>query len=418
MLLKIGGDKVIVGYDLGNDLCQISYGYAKEGSIVETLSSVAGQEIYDIPAVLCKRVGINQWFFGKEALRYMEENEGGGILVDRLLEAALDGEDIQLEGIAYQPVSLLTLFVKRSLGLLTSVTSIDRVTEMMITCDDLTPKMLEVLNQVVDGLQLKNTRVYYQNYAESMYSYMLYQPRELWEFRAVLFDYRAKGLLRCLSMECNRRTSPVVTYVQEETYNFAGQDRELLSIARKICGAGRVSAFYLLGERFGGGWMEESLKYLCQGRRVFQGSNLYSKGACCWLLEKQFGSEVGKEYVFLGSDKLKANIGMRVLNRGEETYFALLDAGTNWYEAEYTCDLYLKGENDVELSITPLIDAGGSTVKITLDGLNIEQNDMVRIRMKLWMLAEARMCAEFWDLGMGEFRAATDQHWREEIDIY
>ena len=61
----LSGNKLIVGYELGNEYCQISYAVSAE-SDVETLSQVAGEEVYDIPTVLCKRYGANQWFYGRE----------------------------------------------------------------------------------------------------------------------------------------------------------------------------------------------------------------------------------------------------------------------------------------------------------------------------------------------------------------
>lgn len=69
---------------------QIScYVTGKEEEIT-TLSSVAGSQVYTIPLVLSKRQGVNQWFYGSEALRHAEEEEG--ILVEHLLKLAKDGE--------------------------------------------------------------------------------------------------------------------------------------------------------------------------------------------------------------------------------------------------------------------------------------------------------------------------------------
>ena len=74
---------IIVVYDLGNQFCQISY-YVQGTENIETVASVAGTENYSIPTVLCKRSGVNQWFYGKEALRYAGEQDG--VLVENLLD--------------------------------------------------------------------------------------------------------------------------------------------------------------------------------------------------------------------------------------------------------------------------------------------------------------------------------------------
>ena len=54
----LGGEKLIVGYDLGNEYSQISVAVSGKGE-VETLSQVAGAQSYNIPTVLCKRNGVS-----------------------------------------------------------------------------------------------------------------------------------------------------------------------------------------------------------------------------------------------------------------------------------------------------------------------------------------------------------------------
>ena len=197
-----GSDKLILGYDLGNEFCQISYAFTDSGE-VETLSQVTGAQSYNIPAVLCKRTGVNQWFYGKDALRYAEENQG--ILVDNLLGQALDGEPVIIEGESFEPVALLALFFKRSLGLLTQVASSERIGALMITCEMVDSRVLEVLNRMIAAVHLKTDKVAFQSHTESYYNYMLKQPQELWMNRSMLLDYRS-SCVRVYRMECNRRT--------------------------------------------------------------------------------------------------------------------------------------------------------------------------------------------------------------------
>lgn len=417
MLMNSGNDKIMIGYDLANACSQISYSYISESANVSTVASVAGEENFDIPTVLCKRCGVNQWLFGKDALRFCEDNPEQGILIDNLLELALAGETVQLEGKGYEPEALLTLFVKRSLGLLAGITSLDKVQALMFTCEELTPRMVEVLNIVSDGLGLKATDIRYQNYQESYYSYMLYQSPELWMYSSVLFDYRGDSL-KVFLLENNKNTTPVVVYINKEEKVFDGTDLELLEISKEVFGEERVSSVYLIGERFAGGWMVESLKYLCDGRRVFQGNNLYSKGACFSLQERIQSSVAGKKHVFLGNDKLKANVGMKVLKRGEDAYFALLDAGIAWFEIDYECEIYLQDESMLELVVTPLIHSTVKNIEIPLEGLGLKEGDITRIYMHFTLLNENVLCVEIEDLGFGCFRAPSENRWKREITLY
>lgn len=408
-----GSEKVIVGYDLGSDYAQIScYVTGNEGEIT-TLSSVAGAQVYTIPLALSKRQGVNQWFYGSEAIRYAREEEG--ILVENIVKLALDGEPVQIDGNTLDPVALLTLFIKRSLGLLPQVTNTERIGAMMITCEELSPRMLEVLAQVAESLPPKTENIYFQSHRESFFYYNLYQPEELWRNRTVLLEYKDSSI-QTYSMECNRHTTPVVAYMEEREFPFPVEksDEKLLEIATVLCENKMVSAVYLIGEEYSQEWMKESLRYLCKGRRVFQGNNLFSKGACYSMMERQNPSENGRNYVYLGPDKLKSNIGMKVRRQGEESYQALLDAGINWYEAQHDMEFYLLEGKDIEILITSLTGKGNRIARIVPEEL---QEGITRIRIHVEMKDETHLQVELEDLGFGEFRAATHHIWKEEIEL-
>lgn len=421
-------DKLLVSYDIGDDFAQVSYTFP-ESEEAETLSSVAGAENYNIPAVLCKRPGVNQWFYGKEAIRYAREQDG--ILVQNLLSMAVDGEPVQIEGKSYEPAALLALFMKRSLGMLSQVSAPDKIYAMVVTCEQLEHRVLEVLGQAVSGLRLKTDRIFFQSHMESYYNYMIRQPAQLWTDESILCDYRRDRIL-VYRLECNKRTTPVVAFIENREYPFLSYepmpeaeslraqrlerlDKEFLSIAQEVCGSRNVNSCYLIGDWFSEEWMKESLQYLCRGRRVFQGNNLYGKGACYGLQEKFNASEAGKSHVFLGNDKLRANIGMKVFRQGEESYYALLDAGVNWFEADQTLEFYIQDGNCIEVMVTPLIGKGNKLAQVILEDL---QGGLCRLKAHFYMAEENRLAVEIEDLGLGEFRPATGRIWKEEITIY
>ncbi|MBQ2802968.1 MAG: hypothetical protein IJF07_03620 [Lachnospiraceae bacterium] len=419
--------KVIIGYDLSDSYAQISY-FTAGSDQIETVSSVGGAKVYCIPTVLCKREGLNQWFYGRDALRYAEENQG--IQIEELLSLAIDGEPILIEGESYNPVALLTLFVKRSLQLLSGVAGADKISAMMVTCEKLDNRTLEVLNQVIAGLQLKTDQIFFQCHAESFYHYMIYQPEELWRQQAVLCEYQ-KNELTVYRMGCNKRTIPIVVYIDQHKYPFVyyepipeekslreqkleSLDRELLRLLEKVCENQLISAAYLIGENFSEEWLQESLRYLCKGKRVFLGNNLFSKGACYAMMERMEESENGKAHVYLGDDKLKFNIGMKVMRRGQESYLAILDAGVNWYEAERELEFYLQESQYIELIITSLIGGKSKAVRILLPELS---GGISRLRAQFSLKDEEHLKIKVEDLGFGVIRPATFHVWEEELEL-
>lgn len=423
-------DKIIVGYDLGDTFSQISY-CTYEDKEPETLAVVAGTESYNIPTVLCKRQGASQWFYGKEAVKYAGEEEG--TLLTNLVTLARQGEKVLLEETEYDAVALLTLFVKRSLSMISMVCSVEKIGALMITCENLDMTMVEILNTVVAGLSLKTKKISYQSHVESVYYYNLYQPQELWQRQVLICDYNTDSIKVC-HMEYNRRTTPVVAFAEEEKHSFkncreleeAGEmregvaqrmDRAFLEILQKHCEGRMISSAYLLGDGFKGEWMQESLQYICRGKRVFQGNNLYSKGACMGMKEKVIRAETEKEYVFLGKDKLKANIGMRVMRRGEASYCALLDAGSSWYEAGRSIEFLLEKDNTFTLVITPLNGKEIRYAQVTLEGLAQRETAASRLRMELCMVSETKIRLTVEDLGFGEIFPASGQVWTESFEV-
>ena len=141
---KRNNAKMVIGYDLGRQFSQVSY-YAVGDADPCTVSPVAGTEQYNIPTVLCKRVGVSQWYYGKEALKNQGEE---GILVDHLLEKALQGEEVLVEETTFDPVALLTLFIKRSLSLLAGAVNPEKAGMFLFTLEKVDKQTVEVLSRV------------------------------------------------------------------------------------------------------------------------------------------------------------------------------------------------------------------------------------------------------------------------------
>ena len=179
-----------------------------------------------------------------------------------------------------------------------------------------------------------------------------------------------------------------------------------------------MSSAYLLGDGFRDGWAKKSLQFLCRNRRVFQGNNLFCKGACFGLMEKIEPSQTGNEHIFLGPDKLKSNIGMNVMRRGKESYYALLDAGENWYEVHKECEFILPGEeNHVSFLITPLTGRQAVIRDIRLDEAPVRENAFSRYALEVKMSSPECVELTITDLGFGELFPAGKKVWTKQITL-
>ncbi len=422
----------MLGYDLGEKVSQISY-LASDADMPETLSVLAGSELYNIPTLLCKKKDVNQWFYGKEAVKHIEDDDG--YEVSGLIAAAKEGKPVSVGNAEYDPIALLTLFIKRSLSLLSMEVSLDNVDAIMFTVRSLDHRMVQVLNAVTAALELGTSNVFYQSHEESFYNYMLYQPEDLTHHTVLACDYDHEELA-VYEMDLNYRTKPVVATIDVMTFDdlwlddgsFPKEaalfhktceklDDEFLTIMQKVCGEKVISTIFLLGDGFREKWPKRSLEFLCRTRRVFQGNNLFSKGASIAARERIRPSGNAQRFVFLGEDKLKANLGMKLLKCGTEVYHALLDAGVNWYEAGTSFDIIMDPSGILNIEVTPLTGGTPRIVQLYLDGLEKRPPRATRLRIALDMSSVNEVNLKVTDLGFGELFPATGKVWEQTIEV-
>ena len=68
--------------------------------------------------------------------------------------------------------------------------------------------------------------------------------------------------------------------------------------------------------------MKESLSFFVQGRRVFMGKNLYSKGACYAAAGKCMTEENSWQFVYMGDNEMKVNVSLKVQSQGKQSFYA------------------------------------------------------------------------------------------------
>ena len=422
--------RFIIGYDLNDSMSQISY-VELNTSVPETVASDAEEERLGIPTVLSKRKGVAQWEFGNAAIKASEL--GTATLVSQLMSFAAAGAKIDIEGEAYDATDLLILFVRRSLNLLSMIMSPSDVEYMIFTVASLEGKLVDIVEKIASGMPVPREKIIIQTYEESIYYYLLHQPADLWERDVCVFDYSGPHLT-AYELWMNRGTEPVVAFVDRTDFNdikmpkFMMKEEEsmekadrldemILQLAHDYFSNKTVGTVFLLGEGFEGNWCNKTLKFMCMGKRVFQGRNMYSKGACYCGKDKAQPCDLNRDYVFLGPDKLKFNLGLKMYVAGEEEYIAVADAGENWYDSGVTYDFVLGNSKSVPLIMTPLDGKGAETIEVELSGLPDRPAKASRLRLTVSFESERRMKIEVEDLGFGEFFPTTGRKWEKIIEF-
>lgn len=431
-------NKVVIGFDLANDFSQISY-CRTDQSIPDTVSLVMGEEQFNIPTVLCRKNPADStdaqediWVVGKEALQTAKE--GKGELVEDLVLLMKNHTNVRVGEKEYDPVCLMEIFLRKTFALAGTFIRFEDVAEIAFTMKEMDPQLMDMLRKAVGRLGLYRPEVIFLSRGDCFFQYILHQPEEMWIHDVVLYDYRTDGI-RSYYLQMNRNTSPVACFIEEERFPqmkmtdmshmqdtqkkafYTQLDSAFLEIVKEQCESRNVTSVFLLGDIFSKDWCKESLRYLCHGRRVFQGNNLFSKGACYGARERVLSSTLTTSYVYLSEDKLRANIGMKCNKGQEEIYQPLLDAGTNWYDAKKQLDLILAKNNTLSVMITPLDGGQARIAQITLDGLTVRGNKTNRIRFGISMQDADTVQIEIEDKGFGEFFPSSGRTWKESFNL-
>ncbi len=421
---------VAVGFDLGNDYSQISFCRANQ-SMPDTMSLVMGEEQYNIPTLLCRRSNADEasaWCIGKEAQKLSSQGEGQA--VGNLLELAQSGGSVELNGKAYSAADLLAIYMRKAFALLSAYVSLDDVCGVAFTLSEMDSDIMESVRAAAEKIGIGGAELYFLSREDCFFQYILHQPEEMWIHEVLLYDYRSDGVMS-YTLRMNRQTTPAACFIESELFEemklpfdaeksdemYKRLDTEFLGIAKKQCDEHNITSVFLLGDSFSREWCKESLRFLCKGRRVFQGNNLFGKGACYGARERIYPSTLSTSYIYLAEDKLVANVGM-VCDRGQdEVYFPILDAGTSWYDAKREFDVILAKNNTLTLNIEPVDGGKPRIAKISLEGLNVRGNRTNRVGLKFYMETPDAVQIEITDKGFGEFYASTGKAWRESIPI-
>ncbi len=428
-ILKGGRDRVAIGIDLTDQYSQLSF--AVTGETPQTMRAAAGEERLCIPTVLAKRYAENVWTYGVEAVALDAAQDG--ILIDSLVARARSGRAVMIDGTEYDPTDLLALFLRKCLGRLLTAAPLEKVAAIVISVAEPDERMVAVLSDVVRILRLKKERVFFQSHAESAFHYIKNQSKDLTAQEMLICDLTPQGMDCMLFRENFHSTPHVMLLTQKHFADFLPEnltdektdkiraqqkDHEFKGLLYSLIEGHIVSATYLLGDGFEGGWYEESLSYICRNSRVFRGNNFFSQGACYGALERMSDSgRTEEKIVFLGKDKLKANIGIRIMQEGEEGYLPLIDAGNNWYDCRRDCELIADTTDRIEFLVTPLDGKECRMVTVYLDGLPIRGARATRLKVELRMTSETRAEMRVTDMGFGEFFPPSGFAWEHTFYV-
>ena len=411
----------MIGFDINERYSQISF-YSEEMQEPQTVETVTDN--YQLPLAIALKDGI--WYVGNDAKR--QKVVKNAAYVEDLFQKAVDREKIQFAGETKDAMWLLAKYVELSLN------RFEEIGQIVFTVPKITMEIGKMLKGVGQRAGISKNQIYVQDYKESFCSYMLYQPKELWQYEAALFHcdrYEVKAyMLRKIRTGYGKGQTTFITVDEvakaqmEElsaVYPVLNVDRardadiQFRQFVQGVFDKKLVSSVFLVGEGFENSWYPQSLKVLCNGRRAFLGNNLYSKGACYAAYRRTF--DVKDAPIYLDETKMMEQICLKLRIGGVDKWYPLVTWGIRWYEADSQCEILLENTDDIEIHIESLVGNELQVVKVPMGGLPKRAKYTIRLQVQALFEDEKRCRISFKDLGFGEFFPATDFYIEQEIQL-
>ncbi len=380
-----------------------------------------------IPTVVCKNKNADEWYVDEEA--YAHTLVGDGVMEDKLLTQVMKDGTATINGIRYEGLYLLKMFLEKALELPKKEAGIREIESLVIAVANLDVKLMDSLMYCADYLKIDRSRVHIISHTESFVYYVMSQKREVWSNQVGMFDL-SDECLRYYEMKVQRglRQMQVVAdredleegfhlEVLDSTAGAKLADKIVSSCAERILQKRLFSAILLTGKGFENtDWAPEFMRQICSRRRVYVENSLFSQGALmraadCLQEKSSYG------FTCICEGRLKTTVSVKVLSRDRENQLVLAAAGDNWYEAKSTVEFIVAGTSEVEFTVAPLDPRRKKQVRIGLEGFPERPDRTTRIQMSLGFKNEKTMVVVIRDAGFGELFPATDCMIREEISL-
>lgn len=406
------------GLDLGEEMTQLSR-YSDRNQTPESVSLSGKDQEFLMPAVLCYRASAEEWLAGEEALRLAAR--GGGELVRNLLRKLKAKEEVQLNGASFTAKFLMERYLKCVLNLLRLRCGALEITRMAVTAPQLDEELITALTDIFVSLGIRKEQLLFLNRTECFMYYTIHTKAELWTNEVALFDYDGEHFYYDkLSFARKRKPVAVIAKHTDFTQELQSQWKKgepeerraywFYEMAMQQFHKQYVTTVYVTGLGFEGGWAGETLKKLCNGRRVFQGQNLYTKGACYAARMLTLG--LRRDYVFLAGNMVKESIFLRLYQNAHNEYLELVSAGTPYEQVHKRFRIILDATDELEFLVDDVLKKEPLHEVMILENLMQRENKTIRLELELMYIDRDTPVVRVRDVGFGSYES-TRRIWEQ-----
>ena len=213
-----------------------------------------------------------------------------------------------------------------------------------------------------------------------------------------------------------RALSDVMPYEMLSGTDDARLGYAFINVANTALHKQMVTTIYVTGSGFEGRWASDALKSLCNGRRVFRGQNLFTKGAC-YAARELSGEGKLKDFIFLDEDMITTDILIRTYHNAKFGEVVLAKAGSRWKEVDASIDVIPDDEEEIQIIARNVLLHEAKAHILSLNGFTGRENRMTRFTVRIRFAGKDTCIVTLKDNGFGEFCPSTNRVWERYIDI-
>jgi len=254
--------------------------------------------------------------------------------------------------------------------------------------------------------------------------YVMQQKEELHRHTVIGFDFDGKKMTgyrlfypnkkNKKEMKTEKKVLGVFTLAGDTRESGHVLDQEFAKIAKTILSKEVVSTVFLTGTGFEDSWMQTSLKVICDGRRAFSSTNMFSSG-CCFYGIMLYQNQKG-DYTVQSPETVVYESGV-VDSATKESFVKITEAGVPWYEAKGSIDVIMERGGRADVVFVHSVTKEKQVESVDISGLPMRPRKTGRLRITVEFTDSRGGVITVLDKGFGAFSPATHQVFFKEFKL-
>lgn len=310
-----------------------------------------------------------------------------------------------IEGTGLDRSSLLAMFLRNCMEILKANVPDKRAAALCFTGRFPDPSMQTELRRAFELLDLREVSLYFEDYMESYYHYLIRQKKTAFDERSVVF-YRSDDEIVMGSLVFrNRLLENSVSGNEDAVLNMPAywspekKDSAFSDFVQNRLSGYTVSSVFVVTEDLNLMEMTASRRALSDKGHIFAGNNLFVQGAAYSAYARACGTVKKENY--LGNDRIKHDIYIEARCNKRVQKVILAGAEQKFYDIHTTLDIITNDRESFVFHTRNVETAKVSSYEIKMSGIPQRPDFTTRLRIDLSFAGVGEFMVEVRDLGFG-----------------